>query len=164
MKIYTLKREQLVNRPLDEVFNFFSRPENLARITPPSMGFEIITPGPVKMRPGTLIDYTVRTLGIPVRWTTLITEYAPPHKFVDVQLRGPYSFWHHTHTFKQADQVTLITDEVRYSLPFGLLGRMAHGLFVRRQLDAIFAYRENVIKEVFDAGDSTSRQMPSTSR
>jgi len=152
MKIYTLSRTQFIARPLDEVFDFFSRPENLARITPPSMGFAIMTPGPIEMRAGTLIDYRVRTLGVPVRWTTLITDYSPPHRFVDVQLRGAYSFWHHTHTFEGVDGGTEIVDEVRYALPFGAVGRLVHALLVRRQLDMIFAFRKRTIDGILEDG------------
>jgi ligand-binding SRPBCC domain-containing protein len=154
VKIYTLRKEQFITRPLKDVFEFFSRPENLERITPPKMGFNIITPRPIEMRPGALIDYTVRTLGIPVRWTTLITDYDPPHRFIDVQLRGPYSFWHHTHIFEAVDGGTRIVDEVRYVLPFGPIGRLAHTLIVKRELEKIFAYRAQVIESVFSAGQA----------
>ena len=149
MKIYTLRKEQFIARPLEEVFAFFSQPENLERITPKKLGFNIITPKPIEMRAGALIDYTVRTLGVPLRWTTLIAEYDPPRKFVDAQLRGPYSFWHHTHRFEAVEGGTLIMDEVRYGLPFGPLGRLAHALVVRRELEKIFGYRERVIGEIF---------------
>ncbi len=153
MKVRTLKKSQLVKKPLDEVFDFFSSPENLARITPPEMGFNIITPGPIEMKPGALIDYTVRVSGIPVRWTTLITEFDPPHKFVDVQLKGPYQFWHHTHTFKQIGEETLIDDEIKYMLPFGFLGDIVHALSVRGQLEKIFNYRYKIIAKHFAADE-----------
>jgi ligand-binding SRPBCC domain-containing protein len=143
--MYILKREQLIARPVDEVFAFFERPENLARITPPSMALEILTPAPIKMAPGTIIDYTVRAFGIRHRWTTIITAYDPPHRFVDVQLRGPYSFWHHTHTFEAVSGGTMIRDEVRYLLPMGILGQLAHHLAIKRQLSDIFDYRSRII-------------------
>jgi len=148
MKVHRYYREQTVDYPLDGVFEFFARPENLARITPPSMGFTILTPSPIAMRAGALIDYSVRTLGISMRWTTLIAAYDPPHSFVDVQLRGPYSFWHHTHTFGADGNRTRITDEVRYVLPFGPLGNIAHRLFVRRRLEGIFEYRSSIIDQL----------------
>ena len=154
MKIYTLHREQFVGRSLEEVFAFFSRPENLARITPASMGFEIITPPPIEMKAGALIDYTVRTWGVPVRWTTLIAEFVPPLRFVDVQLKGPYSFWHHTHRFEAVKGGTRITDEVRYALPLGPIGRLAHALMVKGQLDRIFRHRERAIEHLFGAGET----------
>jgi len=133
---------QRVERPIEEVFAFFERPENLDSITPPELNFRILTPSPITMEKGTLIDYTVRITGIPLRWTTYIARYEPPHCFVDVQVRGPYSFWHHTHTFRAvSDHATLIEDEVLYLLPYGIVGRAVHALWVRRQLERIFAYR-----------------------
>lgn len=149
MKTYTLRREMIVNSPVDEVFAFFERPENLAKITPNSLGFDILTPSPVAMGVGTVIDYTIKILGLRRHWTTLITEYDPPHKFVDIQLKGPYTFWHHTHTFEAADRGTRITDEVRYIVPFGPLGRIANAVIVRRQLERIFSYRTAVIENLF---------------
>ncbi len=149
MKTYLLTRSQLVKKPLPEVFSFFEDPANLEQITPPQLGFHILTPQPIQMGKGLLIDYTVRVLGWPVRWSSLISEYEPLKKFVDVQVKGPYSFWHHTHRFQERPQGTLIEDEVRYSLPFGFLGRVAHGLFVGRQLNEIFEYRKKVIAESF---------------
>ena len=149
MKVYILERTQPVKKPLEEVFAFFERPENLSKITPPSLGFEILTPGPVAMHTGAIIDYTIKPMGPRLHWRTLITDYDPPHKFVDVQLKGPYKFWHHTHTFEQTDEGTLITDRVRYILPFGILGRLAHALLVKRQLKNIFDFRRRVIENYF---------------
>lgn len=160
MKVYELYREQWVPRPLEEVFAFFSRPENLAKITPRSLGFQIITPQPIAMRAGTLIDYTVRPFGFPVHWTTLITDYEPPVRFVDVQLKGPYTFWHHTHTFAAAGGGTQLTDRVRYALPFGPLGRIANLLAVRRQVRGIFDYRERVIADQFGGAPEYGEAAP----
>src|SRR5690606_10238669 len=101
MRVHTLERSLTVHAPLDAVFPFFDRPENLERITPPWMRMQTITPEPVSMHVGSVIDYVVRVRGIPMRWTSIITEYDPPHRFVDVQLRGPYSLWHHLHTFRE---------------------------------------------------------------
>ncbi len=148
MKLHTLSREQVVSRPLDEVFGFFSQPENLARLTPPSLGFQILTPGPLAVSEGALIDYVVRPLGFPMRWRTMITTYDPPHRFIDEQLVGPYSFWHHTHTFVETPEGTAVGDRVVYGLPLEPLGRPAHPL-VRNQLDKIFAYRGRIIAEMF---------------
>jgi ligand-binding SRPBCC domain-containing protein len=133
--------------PLEEVFAFFERPENLERLTPPSLGFRMLTPS-VVMREGALMDYTIRLLGMPVRWTTLIDSYDPPHRFSDVQLRGPYSYWHHTHRFESKDGGTLMTDEVRYLLPLEPLGRLALPL-IGWQLDRIFRFRSEAIRAVF---------------
>jgi len=152
VRTYTLTAEQLVPRPLAEVFAFFERPENLARITPPSLGFVILTPTPIAMKTGALIDYTIKVMGLPLRWRTLISHYDPPHSFVDEQLRGPYKLWHHRHSFREVDGGTMISDEVTYALPLGILGRVAHALFVCRQLQGIFAYRAKVIGERFGAG------------
>lgn len=146
MKLYELKKTQMLPIARDQVFTFFERPENLAKLTPPSLGFQILTPSPIEMKAGSLIDYTVRVLGMSLRWTTLITDYDPPHQFVDVQLKGPYSFWHHTHQFEKADGGTQMTDTVRYAMPFGILGRVAHRLFVTRQLQRIFRYRSEVLE------------------
>ena len=151
MKVYYLKRQQLIPRLLDEVFAFFKCPENLARLTPTHLGFNVLTPTPIEMKAGALIDYTIKVMGMPVRWTTLITAYDPPNMFVDQQLKGPYSFWHHTHTFSQTPDGTLITDEVRYVLPLGILGRLAHFLFVRRQLIRIFDFRAGSIENYFNS-------------
>lgn len=149
MKVYTLTREQSVSRPLDEVFGFFSRPENLARLTPDSLGFIVLTPSPIEMKAGAVIDYTIRVLGFRRHWRTLIESYDPPHRFVDIQLKGPYILWHHTHSFSKTGTGTLIRDDVRFVLPLGVLGRLAYSLLIKRQLDRIFKYRSKVISEVF---------------
>lgn len=149
MKIYTLKRSQMVGKDIEEVFDFFKRPENLSKLTPSFLDFKILTPSPIHMEKGRLIDYSIRLVGIRHRWTTLITEYDAPGRFVDEQIRGPYSFWHHTHIFEQCEEGTKITDEVRYAIGFGFFGRMANWLFVRRQLESIFKFREQVIKNYF---------------
>jgi ligand-binding SRPBCC domain-containing protein len=154
MKVYTLKREQVVPRPLNEVFPFFADPRNLGRLTPPSLGFDILTPPPIEMREGALIDYTIGVLGIRMHWRTLISDYDPPQSFTDVQLKGPYLFWHHSHTFRQTDRGTVVGDEVRYILPFGIFGRLVHALLVKRQLRQIFDFREHVIGNVFTEGST----------
>ena len=149
MKVYTFKKEQKISKNILEVFDFFSRPENLAAITPPKMKFQILTPSPIEMKEGALIDYTVRILGFPIRWRTLITKYDPPNMFVDQQLKGPYSIWHHTHTFtKISDNETLIRDIVAYSIPFGLIGRIVHSLYIKKDLEKIFLYRKNKISDL----------------
>jgi ligand-binding SRPBCC domain-containing protein len=149
MNLHTLKYEQYIDRPIGEVFEFFSRPENLVHITPGSLGFVILTPSPIEMRVGALISYTIKLAGIRVRWTSMITHYEPPHRFIDEQLKGPYTFWHHTHTFQIHGNGTLITDEVKYAIPFGFLGEIVRRIFVRWQLDKIFSYRGRVIGKIF---------------
>jgi len=150
MRVHQLHRELVLPQPRREVFEFFSRPENLAKITPPSMGFEILTPSPIIMRAGTVIDYSVRVMGIRRHWRTLIELYEPPKRFVDIQLVGPYTMWHHEHRFIDNGDSTSIVDTVRYVLPFGFLGQMAHGLVVRPQLEKIFNYRTRVIRELLE--------------
>lgn len=149
-----LRREIEITRPIDEVFDFFNRPENLAVITPPSMGFKILTPAPITMATGVVIDYTVNIGGLPMRWTSVIQDYQPPFKFVDCQLRGPYSFWHHTHSFQETRRGTLVIDEVRYRLPAEPLSGIALP-FIERQLNFIFDYRARVIKELFGTQPKT---------
>jgi ligand-binding SRPBCC domain-containing protein len=156
MRLHVFEQTQTVAAPLDEVFPFFAQPENLAEITPPSMGFQVLTPSPITMKDGAVIDYVVRVGGLPMRWRTLITAYEPPYRFVDEQLLGPYSFWHHTHTFApSAGGGTELGDLVRYALPLGPLGDLAHALVVSRQLRGIFAHRQRVMIERFGAAKET---------
>ena len=152
MKIYRLKSKQIINKNINEVFNFFSKPENLPLITPKKMKFSIITPQPIEMKEGALIDYTLKIMGAPIRWTTLIIKYDPIKIFVDQQLKGPYSMWHHTHNFKAInDRETLIEDVVAYAIPFGFLGRMIHSLWIKQDLENIFKYRSEKINQIFDS-------------
>ena len=147
--MYLLTSQLFVHVGLEEVFAYFGKPENLARITPSWLGFRILTPSPVTMREGALIDYQISLGPFPTRWRTMITAFDPPHLFVDEQLNGPYSFWHHTHRFEAKGTGTVISDEIRYLLPFGPLGSLVHTLFVRRQLEGIFAHRRKVIAQQF---------------
>lgn len=148
LKVYELEREQWVPRPLTEVFDFFSRAEHLGRITPPWLNFRIRTPVPIEMRVGALIDYTIRLAGLPLAWRTRITHWQPESRFVDEQVRGPYAHWHHTHTFASHDRGVLVADRIRYALPLGPLGRVAHALALRPALCAIFDYRFRSIREL----------------
>jgi ligand-binding SRPBCC domain-containing protein len=143
---HILEAEIELPKPLEEVFAFFARAENLERITPPELGFRIVTPAPVVVREGALIDYRLSLFGVPFGWQTKITQYDPPHSFTDEQLKGPYKLWVHQHTFEPTPGGTVIRDRVRYQLPFYPFSEVAHPL-VRRQLARIFAYRrEAVIK------------------
>jgi ligand-binding SRPBCC domain-containing protein len=148
MAIHVLAREQLLPRPPDEVFPFFADAHNLEAITPPWLGFRVVTRMPIEMAPGTLIEYRLTLHRIPIRWRTTIAVWDPPRRFVDVQLKGPYRLWHHTHDFAPAPGGgTLMRDTVRYALPFGPLGALAHRLLVRRDLAAIFDYRRDAVLE-----------------
>ena len=145
---HTLVREQRLPGPPDEVFGFFADAGNLEAITPPWLSFEIVTPRPIEMGRGTLIEYGLRLHGVPVSWLTRIEVWEPGRRFVDQQLRGPYALWHHGHEFAPAPAGgTLMRDTVRYALPAGPFGALAHRLFVRRDLDRIFDHRSTAVAE-----------------
>jgi ligand-binding SRPBCC domain-containing protein len=142
--VHTLRREQRLPGPPEEVFGFFADARNLEAITPSLLRFRVMGSGAeaIEMAPGTLIRYRLRVHGMPVGWLTAIREWDPPHRFVDEQLRGPYALWHHTHSFEALEGGgTLMRDVVRYALPFGPLGELARRLFVARDVEAIFDYR-----------------------
>ena len=148
MRVFNLHSELWLPRTPTEVFSFFAQAANLEALTPPWLRFEVLTPQPILMRPGTLIDYQIRVRGIPFRWRTEIQEWHPPQRFVDVQLRGPYTLWHHTHTFEERDAGTLCSDHVRYR-PRG--GALINWLFVRSEVERIFAYRSERLSALFPA-------------
>jgi ligand-binding SRPBCC domain-containing protein len=141
---YTLRREQRLDGTPDEVFPFFADAGNLEAITPPYLAFNVVTPRPIEMRVGALIEYRLRLHGLPISWLTRIEEWEPGVRFVDAQLKGPYTLWHHTHEFEPLeDGGTLMRDTVRYALPFGPAGAIAHRLFVARDLEGIFDFRRD---------------------
>jgi hypothetical protein len=143
------ERTTRIDAPLAGVFEFFSAPANLARITPPEMGFRIVSGPDRPLREGDRIEYSIRVFGIPLRWTTLITLWRDGEAFADLQERGPYRYWLHTHTFRKVDGAVEMHDLVEYELPFGLLGRIFGGRLVARQLEKIFEHRARVITDVF---------------
>ena len=154
-----LERTQRIEQPLERTFEFFADAGNLEAITPPWLGFRIVTSRPIDMGPGALIEYRLRLHGIPVRWRTGIEIWEPPHRFVDAQLSGPYALWHHTHTFEaDGDDATLMRDRVRYRLGFGPLGDLALALFVRRDLERIFDFRREAIAELIERDANPARQ------
>lgn len=142
----TLKSELWLPRPRSEVFPFFAAAENLEAITPPWLNFRILESTPPVMGRGTLIDYRLRIRGVPLRWQSEITAWEPPHRFVDEQRKGPYRTWIHEHRFEERDGGTLVLDTVRYAVPGG---RFVDRLFVRRDVEAIFAYRRKQLLERF---------------
>lgn len=147
-----LETSLVLSLPLARVFAFFAAAENLEAITPPELRFRIVTPLPIAMGVGTEIDYALRLWGVPLGWRTLISRWEPPVMFTDEQLRGPYRSWVHTHRFADLGQgSTLITDEVRYALPWAPLDRIARPA-VARQLGRIFRWRQRRVRELLDGG------------
>lgn len=141
--------EQWLERTVEEVFAFFSDANNLEAITPRQLHFHILAPGPIRLEAGSRIDYQLKLYGVPVKWATLIETWEPPHGFVDVQLRGPYSVWRHTHRFAAEGAGTRIFDDVEYELPLGPLGRIVEALWARREIGKIFSHRADVIAQRF---------------
>lgn len=140
-----LEREQFFPLPVDEVFAPFADAANLQAITPPWLHFRIISTLPIEMKVGAIIEYRLRFHGVPVRWRTVIESWDPPHRFTDVQQRGPFALWHHTHTFEPVEGGTLARDRVRYRVGFGPFGDMANALFVGRDLAHIFDFRRTAV-------------------
>ena len=152
MRTFLYESSLWLPRPLEEVFEFFSDASNLEAITPPWLKFSVVTPGPIEMRPGTLIDYRLRFRGIPLRWRSEIAEWAPPHRFADVQVKGPYRQWIHEHSFVEQDGGTLAGDRVQYAV-WG--GALANWLVVRRDVERIFDYRRQTLTAMFATGEVT---------
>ena len=150
MKKYSIEFEQIINLPIQDVFLFFSQPKNLSLITPPRLKFNILTPEPIHMNEGQLIDYTLTIMYIiNIRWTTLITEYIPNKMFIDQQLSGPYSMWHHKHEFNIIDGSVEVVDTINYIVPFGFIGKVVNFFFIKNDLNKIFTYRYKIIDEFF---------------
>lgn len=147
---YRLKASMQVQCPIERVFEFFSDAANLEAITPPWLNFQILTPMPLEMSQGALLDYKIRLHYVPIKWRTEICVWQPPHKFVDQQLKGPYKKWYHEHTFEDAGNgITNVNDDVHY-IPRG--GSLIHRLLVKPDLEKIFAYRQSRLTEIFDQG------------
>lgn len=148
MNVHRLEREQRLQRPIDDVFAFYSQACNLEALTPSWLSFEVRTPEPIRMQAGSVIEYRLRVHGIPLRWVSRIEEWAPGEGFVDRQLHGPYSLWHHRHQFTPAGDATIVRDVVDYALPLGVLGEIAHALVVRRDLRRIFDFRQEAVQRL----------------
>jgi ligand-binding SRPBCC domain-containing protein len=154
---HRLEREQWIAASPERVFAFFADAANLEAITPPWLGFRILSPLPVRMERDARIDYALRLGPLPVRWRTRIARWDPPHAFEDVQERGPYALWEHTHEFRPMAGGVLMSDRVRYRLPLGALGRLVHALAVRSLLAAIFDFRSRRIREIFGEPGAVER-------
>jgi len=158
---HELKTTTTLSMPIDEVFAFFSEAGNLERVTPPELGFQIDTPLPIEMGKGTLIEYTLRLFGFPIRWRTLISEWNPPHGFVDEQLKGPYRQWIHRHSFRSFGDSTIMEDNVCYRLPLWPMGELALPL-IRMQLKRIFRFREKAVRKALRITPNTEHRTPNT--
>jgi ligand-binding SRPBCC domain-containing protein len=148
MRVHVLERTQRVPLNLEETFAFYSAVDNLERITPPWLHFRILDPRPQTLSAGTHLLYSLVLHRFPIRWITEIGDWEPPHRFVDFQVRGPYALWEHTHTFEAVEGGTLLRDRIRYAIPYGPLGSMAHAAFVRRDLRRIFDYRRDAVADL----------------
>ena len=144
-----LNRETFIPASIDRVFDFFCQASNLNQITPPWLHFKILYQDSKRMERGTRIDYSIRLHGIPLTWKTQIVEWEPPHQFVDFQLKGPYKYWRHTHRFLNKNDGTLMQDIVDYVVPGKFFEPLLHALFVKKDLERIFDYREKKFSEIF---------------
>lgn len=151
MKKYELYRETVLPISVVEAWDFFSNPSNLAKITPAEMEFKVVTKDlPEHIHNGLMIAYVVRPLaGIPLKWLSQISAVNAPYSFVDEQLKGPYAYWHHEHTFEEKNGAVLMKDRVTYAISFGWLGQLANKLVVRKKLAQIFDYRTEQILTIF---------------
>lgn len=141
---------QFVPKTLDQVFPFYANEQNLETITPSFLNFKVLGKNTPTIKEGTKIDYKLSLHGIPFFWRTEIVSWKPPLLFIDIQLKGPYKKWHHTHRFESLGNGTLISDEIRYQVPFGFLGSLIAGRKVASDIKAIFAYRREVIAKKFE--------------
>lgn len=156
---YKIQWEQWIPVSLAEVFSFFSDAQNLEKVTPPWVGFRILTPLPIHMAVGTQIDYEVKLRGFPMHWCSEITEWDPPRKFADRQLKGPYSTWLHSHCFAEKDNGTTVTDIVEYAPPLNWVpgASLVNRWFVRPELNRIFEHRKAALRSHFGLPPEQSR-------
>ncbi len=149
MQAHSLTFETKLYRPLDEIFNFFSNAENLTAVTPTDVEFSMLTPTPIKMHVGTMINYRIKLMGVPFFWCTHINMWEPPYRFADEQLKGPYVFWHHEHTFEQKEGYVLMTDKLHYLSPGWFLEPLINRFFVTPQIKKIWVFRDQQFKKLF---------------
>jgi ligand-binding SRPBCC domain-containing protein len=147
--MHILIKETIIKKPLEEVFDFFSKAENLNLLTPPEMQFKIITPSPITIHQGKLIDYKIKVNGIPFKWQTEITVWQPPFRFVDKQKKGPYNTWIHEHLFEARGSSTYMRDTVQFKSPGWILEPIINKLFIEKKVRGIFEYREKVLLQLF---------------
>ena len=153
MKRFYFTQQQWLPRSIDEVFGFFSDAHNLERLTPSWLKFKVLTPDPIELKTGTLIDYQLRIRGIPLQWQSEITAWKPPYYFVDEQRRGPYKLWIHEHQFEESAGGVSATDRVEYAV---LGGAIINRLFISRDIERIFQFRKEMLEKIFAGPDSTS--------
>ena len=160
--IWRINATQTLPRPIEEVFPFFTDAFNLERLTPSFLGFKVLTPKPIKMQSGTVINYTLKIHHIPIRWKTTIQNWDPPHTFVDNQDKGPYTLWHHTHTFTPTDDgnSTLCEDTVLYKPKGGILAPIVNKLFVQRDVKNIFEFRFQQLESIFPPQEAKTTIVP----
>lgn len=145
----TLERESVIKAPIEEVFSFFGKAENLNIITPPQLKFDIVTPLPITIKEGTIIDYKIKISGLSFNWRTKITEWEPPRRFIDIQTRGPYKMWVHEHTFIADGNKTIMKDKVNYISKGWFLEPLIQRFFVRKKVEDIFDYRQKKLSAIF---------------
>ena len=149
MKPHVYNQVTYINRPLSEVFEFFSKAENLNKLTPPILEFKIITPLPIKMEKGTFIDYKIKLNGISFKWKTQITAWENNHRFIDTQIKGPYKIWIHEHLFEEENGQVKMTDTVQYLSPGWFLEPIINKLYISKKVEEIFAYRTIELDKLF---------------
>jgi len=152
LQIHELRRETRIPAPPEEVFSFFSDAANLDRLTPAWLGFRILTPPPIVMRRGALIEYSLKLYGVRFRWETEIKAWEPCRRFVDEQIRGPYLYWSHEHLFTPEGEGTRMADHVKYAVPGFVFEPLIHPLFIKGRLERIFEHRGRTIQHIFGPG------------